>query len=300
MEPPLPGTKAADAADILIDVLSLDRLISIVDIGANPIGGPPPYKSLLARGIGRLTGFEPQADALARLLERSGPHETYLPYAVGDGREHQLRLCRASGMASLLEPDPASLALFHGFPEWGQVIRTQPIATHRLDEIHEVEKIDYLKIDVQGSELSIFEGGRGKLGAAVAIHTEVSFVPLYHDQPVFGDIDRALRSLGFIPHSFAGINRRAIAPVLIDNDPYRGINQLLEADIVYMRDFRHPERMSDEQLKFMAAIAHCCYGSIDLAIHCLLQLARRSTIPDRAVAAFMDVVKGPLVQATAD
>ena len=50
-------------------------------------------------------------------------------------------------MASLLVPDPATLALFHGFPEWGEVIHTQRIATRRLDDIDEVEKVDYLKID---------------------------------------------------------------------------------------------------------------------------------------------------------
>jgi FkbM family methyltransferase len=295
MASPLPDAKTADAADVLIEALSLDRLISIVDIGANPIGGPPPYRSLLACGAGRLTGFEPQADAFARLLAASRPNETYLPYAVGDGGEHRLHICSASGMASLLEPDPASLALFHRFPEWGRVVETQPVATRRLDEIQEVDRIYYLKIDVQGSELSIFEGGRSKLGAEVAIHTEISFVPLYRNQPAFGDIDCFLRSLGFLPHGFVNINRRAIVPVLIDNDPYRGVNQLLEADIVYVRDFRYPEQMNDEQLKFLAVIAHCCYGSIDLAIHCLLQLARRGRIADSAVSAFMDVLKGPLV-----
>jgi hypothetical protein len=193
-------------------------------------------------------------------------------------------------MASLLRPDPATLALFHGFPDWGKVVETQPIVTRRLDEIEEVDRIDYLKIDVQGSELSVFEGGRDKLRSAVAIHTEVSFVPLYLDQPVFGEIDLSLRSLGFLPHAFAEINRRAIVPVLIDNDMYRGLNQLLEADIVYVRDFRRPEQLSDEQFKVLAAIAYCCYGSFDLAIHCLLRLAERGAVAAGAVPAFFDAL----------
>ena len=43
------------------------------------------------------------------------------------------------------------------------------------------------------------------------------------------------------------------------------MNQLLEADVVYVRDFTFPDKMSSEQLKHLALIAHHCYGSYDLA-----------------------------------
>ena len=241
-----PEPTATDATRILIDALNLRRLISIVDIGANPIDGTPPYKPLLDMGIGRVTGFEPQVEALGRLVAAQGPNETYLPYAVGDGAEHTLYQCYTSGMTSLLEPDPAALALFNALPKWGEVIKTQLIATRRLDEIEEVDAVDYLKIDVQGSELSVFKGGQGKLRSAVAIHTEVSFVTLYREQPAFGEIDLSLRSLGFLPHAFAAIKRLAIAPTLINNNIYSGLNQLLEADVVYVRDFRDAAQLSDD------------------------------------------------------
>ena len=77
------------------------------------------------------------------------------------------------------------------------------VDTRTLDSISEIAQLDYLKIDVQGGELVIFRNGKARLGAAVAIQTEVSFMPLYQGQPVFGDIDLALRALGFVPHMFA-------------------------------------------------------------------------------------------------
>ncbi|MGH6881488.1 MAG: FkbM family methyltransferase, partial [Hypericibacter sp.] len=234
-----------------------------------------------------LSGFEPQADAFAQLVAGARPNETYLPYAVGDGADHTLHICRSPGMASLLEPDPQSMALFHGFPKWGEVVETRPVATHRLDDIAEIDAVDYLKIDVQGSELAVFQGGRDKLSSAMAVHTEVSFVTLYRNQPTIGDIDLALRSLGFIPHAFVDINRRAIAPITIDNDIYRGLNQLLEADMVYLRDFRDPATLSDEQLKFLAIIAQGCYGSFDLAARCLKTLIGRGTAASGAMPAFL-------------
>jgi hypothetical protein len=94
------------------NLLSPQRLTDVVDVGANPIEGEPRYSPMLAAGLCRVTGFEPQEEALLELQTKKGPNERYLPYAVGDGDAHTLNICRASGMTSLLEPDPATLGLF--------------------------------------------------------------------------------------------------------------------------------------------------------------------------------------------
>ena len=55
----------------LLDVLKPQRITEIVDIGANPIDGDPPYKPMLMAGeICRVTGFEPQETALKKLNEK--------------------------------------------------------------------------------------------------------------------------------------------------------------------------------------------------------------------------------------
>lgn len=269
-------------SDPLFNLLEPGSLTRVVDIGANPIDGTPPYRPMLDRGVCRLVGFEPQPDALQRLNAVKSELETYLPYCVGDGARRRLRICRASGMSSLYEPDPRMLALFHGFPEWGQVTREADVETRRLDEIEEVDGIDFLKIDVQGSELSVFESGLAKLSRAVAIQTEVSFLPLYRDQPVWAEVDQLLRSIGFVPHAFAAVNRRAIAPIMLNNDPYIALNQLLEADVVYVRNFIDAGAMDDEQLKHLALVSHHCYGSVDLANRCVLLLAQRGILDEDA------------------
>jgi hypothetical protein len=102
--------------------------------------------------------------------------------------------------------------------------------------------------------------------------------PLYEKQPTFAEIDQVLRTLGFIPHTFAAINRRMIAPLFDERNPYAALNQLLEADMVYVRDFTQPQRMSDEQLKHLAIIAHHCYRSFDLATNCIFHLCQRQAI----------------------
>lgn len=257
------------------DLVCCSRLTGVIDIGANPIDGDPPYKAMLDAGLCTVTGFEPQPDALAELQRRKGALETYLPYAVGDGGTHRLRITRSSGMTSMFRPDAKRLALFNGFTEWGAVIDEVDVPTRRLDDLDEVGEFDLLKIDIQGGELMVFANGRQKLADAVAVQAEVSFVPLYEDQPVFGEVDLELRSQGFLPHAFPAVKRWAIAPTVFGGNFRIGQNQLLEADIVYIRDIAYPERLTDEQLSQLAMVAFHVYGSIDLAHFCILELARR-------------------------
>ena len=284
------GGSVSDSIEALIDVLQPSRLSAVVDIGANPIDGDPPYKSMLVRELCKLVAFEPQPDALALLTASAGAHETYLPLAVGDGREHILRVTRASGMTSLLEPDRDRLALFNGFSEWGSVLKRVPVRTTRLDDVPQVRDMDYLKIDIQGGELMVFQNAVEKLSKAVMVHTEVSFVPLYEEQPTFGDIDLELRRQGFIPHALAALKRWPIAPVIYGGDFRIAKNQLLEADMVYVRDFRYSDQLSDDQLVNLAILADAVYGSTDLACHCLTLLAQRGAIAIEAPGNYLSIL----------
>lgn len=286
-EPRLPATAEARTA-VLWEVLQPARLTQVVDIGANPIDGDPPYAAMLRAGLCRVTGFEPQPAALAELQRRQGSLETYLPYAVGDGETHSLNICAASGMTSLYTPDPATLDLFAALKPLGTVLRREPVRTQRLDDIAAVTALDFLKIDIQGAELAVFRHGREKLADAVAIQTEVSFVPLYRDQPGCGEIDIELRAQGFMPHCFAAVKHWPIAPLVVGNDDRQPLNQLLEADIVYVRDFRQPQRLDEEQLKHLALIAHHCYGSFDLAVRCLWLLEQRGALDKGGRARYLD------------
>jgi len=274
----------------LIDLLAADRLTEVVDIGANPIDGDPPYKSMLQNRACRVTGFDPQPQTLDRLNAARSEFETYLPHAVGDGGRHPLRVCRASGLTSLLEPDPLVMSHFPRFAEYSEVLQEIPLLTRRLDDIAEIKAMDLLKIDVQGSELRVFQNGRKRLKQAVAVQTEVSFVALYKRQPVFAEVDRELRGLGFVPHMFAAMNRKMIAP-MAPPDPNAALNQIIEADLVYVRDFMRPDDMSVEQLKHLALIADGCYGSYDLATNCLHHLIRRGAVASDAMQIYVDALR---------
>lgn len=111
-----PVTEPSRAAAQLADVLRPQRPTAVVDIGANPIDGDPPYGPMLRDGLCTVVGFEPQPDALDELRRRGGPAETYLPWAVGDGTVRPWHDCAVGGMSSALRPIRAPLVYSTSFP----------------------------------------------------------------------------------------------------------------------------------------------------------------------------------------
>ena len=251
--------------------------VHIVDIGATPLDGePPPYARLLKDGFAWVVGFEPDPDGLAELNRKKGPHETYLPYAIGDGQTHQFKVCRAPGMSSFLEPNHDLLSYFHGFPNWGTVVRRMPVATVRLDDVSEIENIDFLKIDIQGAELMVFEHAQKRLANCLVIQTEVEFLPMYEGQPLFSEVELFLRRHGFLIHKFDPLKSRAIQPMIVNNDIYAGFSQIFWADAVFVRDFTRLQVLSPEQLLKLALVMHDVYGSHDIVLRALMEYDRRS------------------------
>lgn len=254
----------------LAKILKFKTKIDVVDIGANPIDGQPPYKPLLDADLATVVGFEPNPEALAVLNEKKGDNETYLPYAVFDGSAQEFRECQAEGMSSLLEPNQELLRYFHGFPKWGEVVGRRQIETVRLEDVEEIANLDFFKIDIQGGELEVFKNAGKRLEECLVIHTEVEFLPMYEGQPLFSEVELFLREQGFVFHRFAPLVSRAVQPMVIQNDIYAGLNQVFWADAVFIRDFTKFDKLSPLQLKKTALILHDIYGSWDLALRALL------------------------------
>ena len=81
----------------------------------------------------------------------------------------------------------------------------------------------------------MFQNGKAKLAETVAIHTEVSFMTWYQNQPPFGEVDSELRRQGFVPHCFTEVRGRRIGNFTVGGVAPHWLNQLTEADIVYVR-----------------------------------------------------------------
>lgn len=262
----------------LLAITELDSPLEIVDIGANFIEpeGPPPYKPLLDAGVARITGFEPNPKALARLNDRKGPNETYIGEAVYDGTEQELKLCAREGMTSLLEPNYDLMKHFYGYAEWAAIEKREKISTVRLDDVKEIERIDFLKIDVQGAEYEIFRNGAERLRECLVVQSEVEFLRLYENQPLFSDIEIFLREQGLIFHRFHGVSSSAFLPMIVDKNPRKGLSQFVWAEAIFVRDFTKFDDLTADELKKIALVVHDLYVSYDLAHLALLAHDRKS------------------------
>ncbi|HYP75487.1 MAG TPA: FkbM family methyltransferase [Polyangiaceae bacterium] len=273
-----PPTKPANQKLTLLQLVQLDRPIRIVDVGSSPVDGPPPFQPLVDQVPTEVIGFEPNPDARAQLLAQLKPNERVLPDALGDGGSHTLHFCGAPGMNSLFEPDMGVLEKFHLFSEFGAVLRTEKVSTKRLDDVEGVRPVDFLKLDVQGFEKTILEHGRETLKDCLVVHTEAAFVPMYRNQPCLGEVDTLLRGLGFVAHTIFSAKRWGVAPLLLDGNPRRAFNQLLDGDIVYVRNFFDLTAWESSEIARLAHILHFTYGSFDVVYYLLRELTRRRVV----------------------
>jgi hypothetical protein len=194
-------------------------------------------------------------------------------------------------MTSLFKPNEKVLNFFNGFANFGKVEKIEKIKTKKLDDIKNLPLIDFTKLDIQGSELTVLKNGVKKLKNCLAIQLEVSFVCLYENQPSFGEVDLWMRSNGYLPHSFLDIKKWSISPTIFNNNFRYPGNQLLESDIIYIKDPFKLELLSDVQLKKFILISHYAFKSIDLTVYLILELEKRNILTKNTFKNYMNNFK---------
>lgn len=260
----------------LESIVGLTTRIEVMDIGAACITEAPVYRRLIDRDIAHLHAFDGDSRQILKIRETFGQRATVYPEFLYDGTPQTVHFANeASGMTSLLRPNLEALKFFNGFEQFGRILRTELIETYRLDDISGIPPIDFLKMDAQGAELTILKNSQMTIERCLAIQLEVSFIALYEGQPCFGEIDTWMRTNGFVPHCFLDVKRWSITPTVRDNNFRKPFNQLLEADVVYIRNPLRLASWESEQLRKLAIIAHDCFASFDLTMHLLIELDRR-------------------------
>ncbi|MBL4916346.1 FkbM family methyltransferase [Szabonella alba] len=265
------------------------RPLRIADVGANPLGKPP-YLPLLRAGLAEVWGFEPDPLALAR-LDRTDPAVHVLPHAVGRGGVADFHAYPASEMSSLYPLSAAAIGyLGHFRRHLGTETRSR-IETHRLDDMDDLPRLDLLKMDAQGAELAVLEGARDRLTGAVAVVTEMRFYQLYDGEPALWELDRALREQGFVLHRFLHQKTRMLHHSQRARVDARAIgSQLIDGDAVYIRRFEDRAAWDDAQIAALALLACGVFGSEDLVLLCLDELAARGRVKPKVAAAYADML----------
>ncbi len=270
----------------LASLFSISGPIHIVDVGANPIGAAVSYQNLLEGGHARVTGFEPQAEALDQLNRQKSRYEIYHPQVLGDGSTVELHICRGSGLTSVFRGNRSSGKFLQ--LGWGmKILKSETHQTHRLDDLEDIPPIDFLKIDVQGSELAVIANAASKLSHAVAIQTEVRLFPLYHDEPLYGDLERELLSQEFLLHKFHDVKSAAPTSRHKNRIQRRNFTQLIDSDAFFVRDARRIGDYTDQQLAKLAILADSVMESFDLCLYCLEALTARGLFDNFQVEQYL-------------
>jgi len=263
----------SDQPNSLAEILTVELpLIEILDIGAAALS-PDRFAPLLDKGKARLTGFEPNQTELAK-LQANNSNNLYLPYFLGDGNRHIFYVTRYPGCSSLYLPDPGVIDRFATISAGSStgnfhVADTMEVQTTRLDDVKLSAKPDYIKLDIQGAELMVLENGLETISETVVLETEVEFLPLYKNQPLFGDIQTYLRKNGFVFHKFLDVSGRGLEPVVHPDNPFLPISQILWADAIFIKNYFDLSSFSDNQLLKAAVILNDVYRSYDV-VHALL------------------------------
>ena len=259
--------------EVIPDILT----VNVVDIGAMSLGaGDEPYAPLLRLDKAKVIGFEPNKEECEKLRALHSKIHEFYPYFIGDGGAATYHETNFTMTGSLYPPNTKLVQRFHNLHELMVLQKMHPVETRRLDDIEGIGDIDYIKIDVQGAEVDVFRGAPKTLAKATLIQTEVEFVELYKDQPLFADVDRVLRSAGFQFHTFLGFGKRCFKPLKMKNRPNHGLRQFLWSDALYVQDFLDFQSVPEDKLLKLALMLHDLFQSYDLCLCILTEVDRRS------------------------
>jgi FkbM family methyltransferase len=201
----------------LIDFIE-DREIDIVlDIGAN-VGQFG--ESLRANGYrGRIISYEPIESAFKTLSTKAAADGNWEAHHCGLGAtpgEADIHVSELTVFSSILKL--TGVALLHD--KRLAVERTEKIAIRTLDEVAAgLTGRILLKIDTQGYEKQVIEGGRQTIARVKGILMELPVIQIYDGEWQFHEAAKFMAAAGFVPAQIQPVNYHGLDNVsLVDVD----------------------------------------------------------------------------------
>jgi len=244
---------------------------TMLDIGAVPLEGAVEAFHQITDIFpeSRVIAFEVDDDLCAKLNREAKHGHKYYSTALGRTEESRPFFQTADPMcSSLYRPNEALLARYYNM-ESAILEKETLIDTVSLDYFmaqHGIKDVDFIKIDIQGAELDVFQGGIKTLRDTGIIVSEVEFIPHYINQPLFGDVSAFLMQQGFMLHKFLGMAGRALRPVLMNNDR-NSASQHIWTDALFIKDILRLTELPTDKLMKMGVLSYL-YGSPDVAYSC--------------------------------
>lgn len=174
-----------------------DDGIVIYDIGA----ARGVFSCLVAKlyNVAEIHSFEPIPDTYSQLLSSVKPYPNIYCHNVALGNEKidkEMYITSNSDSSSLLKMEHLHEAEFTNISISKNII----VNCVQLDDYVREQSLalpHVVKIDVQGYEKNVLQGGEKTIRQASYCVVEMSFYPLYKKSPLFDDIYTQMKELGF-------------------------------------------------------------------------------------------------------
>jgi FkbM family methyltransferase len=175
------------------------KIETVIDIGANEGQFAVEISKYLSDAY--VYSFEPLTDVYDILLEKCKILKRFKAYNIALGNfngNEKIYKNEFSPSSSLLDMADLHKEVFPFTSEYEK----EEVTVKRLDDFANEENISLepnilIKIDVQGYEDKVIEGGKETISKAKVVICEVEYLELYKGQPLFDDIYSQLKSLGF-------------------------------------------------------------------------------------------------------
>ena len=188
----------------LIDFIEDRKIDVVIDVGAN-VGQFG--ESLRTGGYrGRIVSFEPIEAAFIELSTKAASDSKWEAHHCGLGAapgEAVIHVSELSVCSSIL--DLTSVASLHDSRV--AVTRTEKIEIRTLDDVAaNLSGSILLKVDTQGYEKQVIEGGRHTIARVKGILMELPIIHLYEGEWQFHEAAKYMADLGFVPAQIQPVN----------------------------------------------------------------------------------------------
>ena len=197
---------------------------TVIDIGANTGQFALSIHEQLPHAM--IYSFEPLHDVFLKLSENLKSVETFKAFNVGLGEKNEATAILRSSFTPSSSLLPMTELHKKLYPK-SSGATPETIEIKRLDDMASSMPITgnlLVKLDVQGYEDKVLRGGGNLIGQAKMILVETSFIQLYENQPLFDDIYRIVRELGF---TYQGSRERHYS---------KETGELIYEDAIFTRD----------------------------------------------------------------
>ena len=175
---------------------------SPVVIEAGAFNGMDTLKLSKQFNKGHIHAFEPVPEVYQQLVERAGqlPNVTTHPVALGAAPgtlTMYLSGATAEQRSSSSLLPPKDHLKIHDHIAFDERIEVPVITLDGWAAEADVERVDFMWLDMQGNELAVLKASPRIMATVQAIYTEVSLVETYEGVPLYGELREWMESQGF-------------------------------------------------------------------------------------------------------